>query len=195
MSGTSKQAGFTLIELLVSLTLLGLMIALIGMALPLAMSGSARTNAISGDLSAVQTAHELLRRQIGEMQAFQTQDGYAYNVLFSGAADRMRFVARPVAAQGGGGPRIIELSVVHSASVQQLVYATARESRNLVTAAHSIRFSYYGAPAQDGNFDWRETWNDTTRLPRLVRIQVQPKTGALPWPDLIIAVLPEPPPA
>lgn len=194
MNATSNQAGFTLIELLVSLTLLGLMIALIGMALPLAMSGGARTSAISGELSAVQTAHELLRRQIGEMQAFQTQDGYTYNVLFSGSPDTMRFVARPVAAQAGGGPQIIELSVAHSASIRQLVYASAHEQRNLVTEAHSIRFSYFGASAPDENSDWRETWDDATRLPRLVRIQVQPKTGALPWPDLIIAVSAEPPP-
>jgi general secretion pathway protein J len=194
MTGTSNQAGFTLIELLVSLALLGLMITLIGMALPLAMSGAARTSAISEELSAVQTAHELLRRQIGAMQAFQTQDGYTYSVLFSGTQDTMRFVARPVAAQGGGGSQIIELSVARRGSIQQLVYASAQENRNLVTEAHSIRFSYLGALAPDGNSDWRETWDDATRLPRLVRIQVQPKTGGLPWPDLIIAVLAEPPP-
>ncbi len=195
MTGTSNQAGFTLIELLVSLTLLGLMIALVGMALPLAMSARARTSAISGELGAVQTTHELLRRQIGEMQAFQTQDGYAFNLVFSGTPDRMQFVARPVAAQGSGGPRIIELSVAHIASSQQLVYTTANESRHLVTGAGGIRFSYFGAPSPNGNSDWRETWNDTTRLPKLVRIQMQPKTGTLPWPDLIIAILSESPPA
>lgn len=194
MTRASAQAGFTLIELLVSLTLLGLMMALIGMVLPLAMSGASRSSAISQEIGAIQNAHDLLRRQIGEMQAIQSQDGYSLTVLFSGTSDTMRFAANPVAAQGSGGPQIIELSVTRTASVQQLQYASPGEKRSLITGANNIRFSYYGALSRVADADWRETWNDTTRLPRLVRIQVQPKIGSLPWPDLIIAVGAEPPP-
>ena len=194
MTRAAAQSGFTLIELLVSLTLLGLMMSLIGVALPLAISGNTRTSSTSAEISAIQTAHELLRRQIGEMQAIQSQDGYTRSLLFSGSAGAMRFAANPVAAQGSGGPQIIELAVAGAPSAGQLQYLMGDEWRNLVTNARSIRFSYYGAKARGSDPAWLETWKDSARLPSLVRIQVQPNAATLPWPDLVIAVMAQPPP-
>ncbi len=194
MKRYSAQVGFTLIELLVSLILLGLMITLIGMALPLAMTSAARTGELSDELSAVQTVHHLLRNQIGEMPAFVTADGYDRRPVFSGTQDAMRFVANPVAAQGNGGPQIVDLSVVRTGAVARLIYAAGNEKRDLVANAQSIRFSYYGPRTRSDDAAWHENWKDVVHLPSLVRIQVQPNTGSLPWPDLIIAVMAGPPP-
>ncbi len=194
MSRASKQAGFTLIELLVSLTLLGLMITLIGMALPLAMASATRISSLSDDVSAVQTAQHLLRWQIGEMPAFVTQDGYDLQVVFSGKQDAMRFAASPVLAQGSKGLQITDLSVMQADSGSRLIYSVGDERRDLVTNAQSISFSYFGLRARGSNPAWHETWKDTSRLPSLVRIQVQTKAGTLPWPDLIIAIMAGPPP-
>lgn len=188
------QAGFTLIELLVSLALLGLMMALIGQALPLAMHAAVRTGALSEELAAIQTAQHLLRRQIGEMPASVTQDGYSQRLIFSGSPDAMRFAAYAVAAQGGGGPQLVDLSVAQTASDAALIYVAGEEKRSLVTGAQQIRFAYFGPLARGSTPAWHESWKDTARLPALVRIQVQPKAGALPWPDLVIAVLAGPPP-
>ncbi|MEQ1887640.1 MAG: prepilin-type N-terminal cleavage/methylation domain-containing protein [Alphaproteobacteria bacterium] len=194
MTRAAAQSGYTLIELLVSLALLGLMMSLIGVALPLAISGNTRTSSTSAEISAIVTMHELLRRQIGEMQAIQSQDGYTHSLLFSGSADAMRFAASPVAAQGAGGPQIIELAVAGAPSARQLQYLMGDEQRNLVTNARSIRFSYYGAKARGSDPVWLETWKDKARLPSLVRIQVLPNAATLPWPDLVIAVMAQPPP-
>lgn len=190
----AAQSGFTLIELLVSLTLLGLMMALIGMALPLAMSAAARTSALSDEFSAIQTTHQLLRRQIGEMPFIAREEGHMAHLIFSGKADAMRFAANRVAAQGGGGPRMIELSVERTGSGQGLAYADGGEKRMLVSGADGVSFSYFGPHQQGREPVWRDDWKDTQHLPVLVRIQVQPKPGALPWPDLVIAVQPGPPP-
>lgn len=194
MTRHAAQAGFTLIELLVSLTLLGLMITLIGMALPLAMNSAARTRNLSDEIGAVQTAQHLLRRQIGEMPAFVTQDGYDRRVVFSGKPDAMRFMANPVAAQAGLGPRLIDLQIAQTDRGARLIYALGDEKRDLVSDAQRISFSYYGPRARGRDPDWHESWKDVSRLPSLVRIQVQPKAGNLPWPDLVIAVLAGPPP-
>ena len=194
MTRSSAQAGFTLIELLVSLALLGLMITLIGMALPLAMTSAARSSALSDQIGAVQTVHHLLRRQIGETPAFVTQDGYDRRVIFSGEPGAMRFVANQVAAQGGGGPRMIDLHIAQTDQGARLVYSSGDEKRDLVVNAQRISFSYYGPRAHGRNPAWQESWKDAAHLPSLVRIQVQPSTGNLPWPDLVIAVLAGPPP-
>ncbi len=194
MTRSAAQAGFTLIELLVSLALLGLMITLIGMALPLAMNSAARTSALSDQISAVQTVQHLLRRQIGEMPAFVTQDGYDRRVVFSGKPDVMRFVANPVAAQGSMGPRLIDLHIAQTDRGADLVYASQDEKRDLVVDAQRISFSYFGPRGHGSDPTWHDRWKDTSRLPSLVRIQVQPKAGKLPWPDLVIAVWAGPPP-
>lgn len=194
MSHDNRQAGFTLIELLVGLALLGLMMTLIGLALPLAMTGAERTRVLSEEVSAVQTAQHLLRRQIGEMPAFVTQDGYTQGVVFSGKADAMRFVAAPVAAQRRGGPEFVDLSVAQTGAASRLIYSAGDEKRDLVANAQSIRFSYYGPRRRAGVPEWQDSWKDTSRLPSLVRIQVRPKAGSLPWPDLVIALMAGPSP-
>lgn len=188
------QNGFTLIELLVSLVLLGLMMTLIGMAAPLAMTGAARTSALSDEYGVIENAQHLLRRQIGGMPAFVTQEGYAPKSVFSGKTDSMRFVADPVAAQGGSGPRMIELKVERNGSAMRLIYTAGGETRDLVANAERIGFSYYGALSPGRASAWQDSWQGAPRPPLLVRIQVYPAKGALPWPDLIIAVMAGPPP-
>lgn len=194
MTRAPAQAGFTLIELLVSLTLLGLMMAMIGQALPLAMTGAARTSLLSDEIGAIQTVQNLLRRQIGEMPAIMAQDGYTPQTLFSGAPDALRFVANPVAAQGGGQPQIVDLTVMRKHAGAQLLYATMGETRALIADAQTISLSYFGPLTPGREPAWHESWKDSQHLPALVRIQVRPRAGALPWPDLVIAIMAGPPP-
>lgn len=194
MTGKHPPSGITLIELAVSLALLGLMVSLIGLVLPLALSGAERSAALSDEAGAIQSAHHLLRRQIGEMPVLVSLDGHIPNVMFSGKADMMRFAANPVAARGDSGPQFVELSVKLIDGAARLVYASGNERRDLVVDAQKISFSYFGRPEQQKDAIWLDDWPEVTRLPALVRIQVQPAKGAMPWPELIIAVMAGPPP-
>lgn len=194
MRRKQSQAGFTVIELLVSLTLLGLMLALISTALPLALSGAARTRERSDALSAIQTAQDLLRRQIGEMPVLIIQQGYSRELLFSGANDQMRFAALPLQGLGGGGPQMLALSVEHSGKGAQLRYVSGAENRYLVRGAGDIQFSYFGAPGRETGAAWHTDWKDAARLPRLVRIQVRDTDAILAFPDLVIAIQTQGPP-
>lgn len=194
MTRTGRQSGFTLIELLVSLVLLGLMMSLIGLVVPLAMSGAVRTSALSDEYGAIENAQHLLRRQISEMPALVTHEGYISKTVFSGKPDSMRFAADPVAAQGSGGPRMVELSAERKGAVMRLIYRSGGETRDLVTNAGRIGFAYYGALSPARGPVWQDRWQGAPRPPLLVRIRVQTAEGALPWPDLIIAVMAGPPP-
>ena len=140
MSKGSSQSGFTLIELLVSLALLGLMMSLIGLAVPLAMKAAGRTSMLSDEISAIETAQHLLRRQIGEMPVYLIQQGYDRRVLFTGQPDRMRFPANPVAAQGHDGPRLIDLEIASSGQGAAAgLYGRRRGARSgCECAAHRI---------------------------------------------------------
>lgn len=191
---TGTQNGFTLIELLVSLVLLGLMMTMIGMALPVTMTGAIRTSALSDEFAVLENTQHLLRRQIGEMPAFMTREGYRATSVFTGTPDSMRFAANPVAAQSGGGPRMVTLSAARKGAVMRLSYTAGGERRDLVANAERIVFSYYGAFAPGKSPAWHDNWNDAPHPPALVRIQVQRGRDDMPWPDLVIAVMAGPPP-
>ena len=182
----NRQAGFTLIELLVGLSLLGLMAVLIGIAVPLGISGAGRTRTTSDDISQLRAVQNLLRNQISEMPPMLELEGRRERLLFSGDASQMRFPAYPVQARGLGGAGEAVLSVHRSKSGGRLVYTFAGNERELVSGAKAIGFSYF-----DGD-QWRERWDDPKRLPRLVRITVNPQTGGPAWPELLIAPMTEP---
>jgi hypothetical protein len=51
-----------------------------------------------------------------------------------------------------------------------------------------VRFAYFGRDAGAAiaiTPTWRDRWDDTQRLPDLIRIDVKPATGT-PWPTLVI---------
>ena len=188
MTGVGTQNGFTLIELLVSLVLLGLMMTMMGMAIPVSMTGAARASALSNELGVIETTQHLLRREIGEMPPIMTGEGYGARSVFTGTPDTMRFVANPVAAQGGGGPGLVTLSARRNGSAMRLSYTMDGETRDLAANTERIVFSYYGAPAPGKIPAWQDDWKDAPHPPSLVRIQIEPGKDAMPWPDLVIAV-------
>ena len=53
----------------------------------------------------------------------------------------------------------------------------------------TLTLGYYGRDQDAANTvapSWRDHWNDTQRLPLMIRIDVVPKQGA-PWPTLYVA--------
>jgi hypothetical protein len=58
----------------------------------------------------------------------------------------------------------------------------------LLDHVRSVRFDYFEASDENRGAEWQESWSGRTRLPLLVRVQVERDDPALPpWPDLLSA--------
>ncbi len=207
-----RQRGFTLVELLVSIALLGL--------ISVAMAGSLRfgarvweTGADRGEwINRAEITQNFLRRHISQAatarsagRGTETPEAFAdaSEQAFSGAPDRLRFVApAPVQAGVGGFSRFnffvsgdvenrrlvlsIELGDVAETGVAA---PETSDVRVLIEGIETAAFRYYGALEEGREPDWHVEWTDPERLPALVALRVSfPEGDRRPWPELVIAL-------
>jgi len=198
--GRSKQHGFTLVELMVALALLALMSATLAGSLALAGRSWDAGETKVGDTTSMRVAQEFLRAQLEGQHAQRMKKMPAFPILFAGDRDEMRFAAALPARVQGGGVWYYRLRVADVAGHTSLVLdrmipdvtATSApdfggaEHSVLATDVRSVTIGYLGPdPGASAGVEpaWREHWEDTQRLPMMIRIDVEPARGAK-WPTL-----------
>jgi len=198
--GCSNQRGFTLVELMVALALLGLMSATLAGSLALAGrswdAGETKVN----DTSSMRVAQGFLRAQLEGQHAQRMKKMPEFPILFAGDRDEMRFAAPLPARVQGGGVWYYRLRVADVDGHTSLVLdrtipdVTASAVPDFGGAEHSVlaidvktvTIGYLGPnPGASVGSEpaWREHWEDTQRLPMMIRIDVEPVRGAK-WPTL-----------
>ena len=135
----------------------------------------------------------------------QAPDAFADTAeqAFSGAPDRLRFVAPAPVQAGVGGFSRFELFVSGDAERRDLVLSInlgdvaesgeaapeTLDARVLIDDIESAVFRYYGALEEGRDADWHDEWTDPDHLPALVALQVSfPEGDRRPWPELLIAL-------
>ena len=191
MSLSGTQRGFTLVEVLIGATVLAIMMALLTTALFTMTRGARAGEARLEKLDTTQLVHAFLERELGgAMPLTERVDGDEH-ALFEGRADRLRFVGHLPASQAGG-LQFMELAIPQQAGADALVlryteaWPEARfgppnatwQSRTLLPSIRRIRYAYYGNPTADAPAAWRADWLDHDRLPELIRVDLEPTTGA-----------------
>lgn len=177
-------AGFTLLELMIALLLLGVMMTLLFNGLRLGARTWDSVEERTRSAQDLQLAGLFLRRQIEQAQplAFKDEQGEK-RIPFSGERHAMRFVAPLPAHLGAGGMYWFTLGVAEGKDGKRLVlsyelfqreewerYGAAEPGTAVLTQAlNDAEFDYLGHETTT----WASRWDQTDRLPRLIRLRVK----------------------
>lgn len=202
-----RGGGFTLLETVLAIVLLAVLIGA-------GYSGiRAAAKAMgSGEISVERTnrlrvSQEFMRHQISRILplAYDHDGGTGENKVFEGSRDLMRFVAPMPGylSHGGAYVQTIELKRT-SGNTMQLYFSNAiltgydpkkltpsdLDPQVLIDQIKSGRFEYRTYNEQGELGAWTDRWEDSSRTPVMVRIQLEMAREALvAWPEMQIALV------
>jgi len=199
------ERGFTLVELLVALALLALLSATLFGSLALSGRSWDAGEAKAAETASMRTAQEFLRAALEGQHGQRMKKMREWPMLFAGDRDEMRFAAAlPARVQGGGvwyfrvhvaevdgKPSLVVDRMVPDVTAAALPDFGDAEHSVLATGIRSVTFGYLGldpgaTSAAGAEPAWRDQWQDTQRLPQLIRIEVETERGAK-WPTFYAA--------
>lgn len=193
--------GFTLLELMIGLALLGLIVTLLFAGLQLTLRGWDEAETAGERANRMRLVQALLLRELAAVYPYRWKNSPDMNLAFSGAADSLRFVSSTPPRSGPGGLNLVELSFGSSAQGKRLLMRRqipAREQRDfdrleeedsvvLLDGLEGAAFEFFGSDTPAARPSWRDRWEDTQRLPRLVRISLRARDHPA-WPDVVVAL-------
>ncbi|WP_242112334.1 prepilin-type N-terminal cleavage/methylation domain-containing protein [Luteimonas aquatica] len=194
--------GFTLIEVLVATMLLAAGLAVAFATVRAASATKQRGEAISEQNERMRAVEGFLRRRIASalVLGFAVDRTTGEQTRFSGAPDRMRFVADLPNYLGRGGPSLHDIRVVDDGGQAKLVIsfapvvgATVAEERParppepMVPDLVAVKMRYRGLNADNQLGEWVEEWETPDRLPVQVSIDIESKAVGR-WPRLVVAL-------
>jgi general secretion pathway protein J len=194
-------SGFTLVELLVAMTLLaGIMAALLTAMRSFAQVEERIDQRISRDED-YRSSMFFVRRILGEMavRPGKFDLNAPKQVAFAGRSNEVDWIGVMPARHGAGGLTSFRLYVGQSEGANALLldYAPLTntddplasgpvETHVLATGVDGLMLRY--RDTDDFDAQWFDEWIETERVPLYIGVQVISAT--LPWPELIVAVVP-----
>ena len=196
-----RARGFTLLELMIGLALLGLIMTLIFAGLQLGIRSWDEAEAAGERSNRIRLVQALLARELAAVYPYRWKNSVDMDLAFSGAGDKLRFVSSTPPRAGQGGLNLVSLLVAQSSQGVRLLMRRqipAREQRDfddlegadsvvLLEGLEGAAFAFFGSDTPAGRPSWRDRWEDTQRLPRLVRVSLRAK-GSPAWPDVVVAL-------
>lgn len=194
---TAAAHGFTLLEVLGALALFALLLLGVYSGVRTATHAVRSGEASIERLDQVRSAQQFLRRELAQARAVAISHTDKGDPLyFSGDAYELRFVAPLPGYLGKLGPQLQQLKLVSNGRGGSRLEASFAlmppdgsaprplgEPEVLVDNIRSGSFSYRAADTQQGPGDWRDHWDGTRAMPRIVRIALE-LDGTTPWPRL-----------
>jgi len=195
--------GFTLLELIIALSLLALMAAVLVGSVSLSARSWDGGEAKAADVSEMRQAQEFLRGQMVALYPQRIRKAVDLPLMFAGEREEILYAAAlpPRVIEGGvyffrlslsrgdnGAGLLVLERVVPEPDAAALPGFDKAERSILARGIAELRIGYFGRDPGAAVTDeprWRDRWEDTQRLPDLVRIEVKPERG-LPWPTLVV---------
>lgn len=195
--------GFTLLELIIALSLLALMAAVLAGSVSLSARSWDGGEAKAADVAEMRQAQEFLRGQMVALYPQRIRKAVDLPLMFAGEREEILYAAAlpPRVIEGGvyffrlslsrgdnGAGLLVLERVVPEPDAAALPGFDKAERSILARGIAELRIGYFGRDPGAAVTDeprWRDRWEDTQRLPDLVRIEVKPERG-LPWPTLVV---------
>ena len=199
-----QQTGFTLLELLIAMTLLGMILVLLFGGLRLGVRSWDASQKQVDSLNTVRSLENFLRRELSQTYPYVWKNVPGSRVAFVGERNKLNFVAQLPSRVGGGGLYLISVELEQRAKAQRIVwkhlpvssqmrdFSALAEIPEMVLAAselgnvEDIWLTYFGQENESAAPRWLDRWENSTRLPMLIRLQVK-LTNSGQWPDFVVA--------
>jgi general secretion pathway protein J len=195
-----REHGFTLIELIVALVLLALMASVLYGSLSLAGTSWDRGEAKAQQTSEMRLAEYFLRRSLTSQHPLRFQKVLEKPLYFVGTGDSLSFAAA-LPGRVGAGIYYFKIALTPNGDSSRLTLSrvipdyAATSSPDfgpdfsiLADRIVEVRFAYFGRDPGAADIvapTWRDRWDDSQRLPDLIRMDVKPANSAA-WPTLVV---------
>ena len=199
-----QHTGFTLLELLIAMTLLGMILVLLFGGLRLGVRSWDASQKQVDSLNSIRSLENFLRRELSLIYPYVWNNAPERRVAFLGERNRLSFVAPLPSRVGGGGLYLVSVELQQRSKVQRIVwkhmplssqmqnFSALAEIPEMVLAAsdldnvEEIWLTYFGQENESAAPRWLDRWENSIRLPMLIRVQVKLSNNAQ-WPDFVVA--------
>lgn len=199
-----NQSGVTLLELLISITLLGMLLVLLFGGLRLGLRSWDAVQRQVDNLNSVRSLESFLRRELEQIHPYHWKTTPVPAIAFSGAHDRIQFVAPMAARLGSAGLHAITLELENTGDRRRIVwrdrpigaetkdFSEAAQAAGIVLASSEldvvdeIGLSYFGSERDGQPGQWWDRWEGRATLPLLIRVRVRFRDGSA-WPEFVVA--------
>lgn len=200
----ARQTGFTLLELLIAMTLLGMILVLLFGGLRLGMRSWDASQKQVDSLNSVRSLENFLRRELSLTYPYLWRGVPERRVAFLGERNKLSFVAPLPSRVGGGGLYFISVELEQGLKGQRIVwrhlpvnpqmqdFSGLAATQEMVLAdfemggVEDIWLSYFGQENEGVAPRWLDRWENKTRLPTLIRVQVKLPNNSQ-WPEFVVA--------
>lgn len=196
----SREQGFTLIELSVALVLFALMASVLYGSLSLAGTSWDRGEAKAQQTGEMRLTEDFLRRTLISQHPLRYHKAPDHPLYFVGTSDSLAYAAA-LPGRAGSGMYYFKIAVTPNGDSSRLTLARVipdyaattppdfgTDFSVLADRIAEVHFGYFGRDADAADTvtpTWRDRWDDTQRLPDLIRLDVKPASGAA-WPTLTV---------
>lgn len=199
-----RQRGFTLLELLIAMTLLGMILVLLFGGLRLGVRSWDASQQQVDTLNSIRSVENFLRREMSLAYPYTWKTTPGQRVAFLGERDKLSFVAQLPSRIGGGGLHAISVELQQRGKTRRIVwknlpvgsrmqdFSALVELPEMILVASELEgvediwLTYFGQEDETAPPRWMDRWENSTRLPMLIRVQVKLARGGV-WPDFVVA--------
>ncbi len=192
--------GFTLMETLIALVLFSLILVM--------LYGSLYSAGHSWRASEIHTMKNddkrlvvsFMRRLLEQTAPVLLTGAGEQRVLFNGNNSSLHFVSRLPAHHAGSGLHFLQLKmrgdelaliylplIRYKTRLHENSFPGSVNEISLIKHIRTINLDYFGRDNEESPMTWRNHWNNSERLPDLLRLRIITDQAAQ-WPELVIAL-------